>query len=166
MGDDGIKSTNPARKRPIGRPPKINREIIDRIATSVRAGNYLEVAAAYAGINKGTLSEWLRKGARDREEKRRTLHGELSDAVSKALAEAEVRDVTVIAKAAKEGDWRAAAWRLERKNHRRWGKKDETTVKGDPAAPIQHQHGLQITVVPANPVDPRTGKLLPDKKEE
>ena len=40
-------------------------------------------------------------------------------AVEKAQAESESRDVALIAKAASE-DWRAAAWRLERKAPRRY----------------------------------------------
>ena len=39
---------------------------------------------------------------------------EFSDAVEKALAQAEVRDVVTVLKAADAGQWQAAAWRLER----------------------------------------------------
>jgi len=103
----------------------------------VRAGNYLEVAAAFAGIHRSTLFDWMRRGARERE---RRLKGEppnveedafveFSDAIQKALAEAEVRDVAIIGKAAQE-HWQAAAWRLERKFPERWGRRDRLEGEG------------------------------------
>jgi len=41
--------------------------------------------------------------------------------VEQSRAEAEVRDVSIIAQAVSH-DWRAAAWRLERRNPKRYGK--------------------------------------------
>jgi hypothetical protein len=43
------------------------------------------------------------------------------------MAEAEVRDVTAIDNAAQQGTWQAAAWKLERKHHSRWGRKVAVT---------------------------------------
>jgi hypothetical protein len=48
--------------------------------------------------------------------------------VEKAQAEAESRDVALIAKAASE-DWRAAAWRLERKAPRRYGARVQQAIQ-------------------------------------
>jgi len=48
--------------------------------------------------------------------------------VEKAQAESESRDVALIAKAASE-DWRAAAWRLERKSPRRYGPRVQVAVQ-------------------------------------
>jgi hypothetical protein len=48
--------------------------------------------------------------------------------VEKAQAEAEARDVAIIAKAAPD-DWRAAAWRLERKAPRRYGPRVQLAVQ-------------------------------------
>jgi hypothetical protein len=49
-------------------------------------------------------------------------------AVEKAQAESESRDVALIAKAATE-DWKAAAWRLERKAPRRYGPRVQLAVQ-------------------------------------
>ncbi len=105
-------------------------ELIEQIARLIQAGNYREVAAASVGIARQTLFEWLRRGA----------HGEkpyvdLAVAIEKADAQSEVRDVVVIGKAA-ELQWQAAAWRLERKNFRRWGRKDGLEITGDAEKPI------------------------------
>lgn len=102
-----------------GRPTKINEEIITKIAGYIRAGNYIETASAVVGINKSTLYDWLKRGAREPG----TLFEQFSDAVKKAMAESEVSDLNVISKAAMEGVWQAAAWRLERKFPTKFGRK-------------------------------------------
>ncbi len=116
----------------MGRPTKFSNEIKHKIITAIRAGNYIETASAYAGISKNTLYDWLRRGEREKQRveknprykirKSEQPFVDFSDAVEKALAEAEVRDVAIIAKAAEE-QWQAAAWRLERKFPDRWGRK-------------------------------------------
>lgn len=115
-----------------GRPTKLNIDTHNKIISAIRAGNYIETAAAYAGIDKSTLYDWLKRGEREKQRvaqnprynirKSEKPYVEFSNAVEKALAEAEVRDVAIIAKAAEE-QWQAAAWRLERKFPDRWGRK-------------------------------------------
>jgi len=82
------------------------------------------VAATAAGIHRSTLYRWLRHG---RDQKRGRYRKFLSQ-VEKAQAEAESPDVALIAKAASE-DWRAAAWRLERKAPRRYGPRVQLAVQ-------------------------------------
>ena len=116
----------------MGRPTKLNYKVQEKIVQAIKAGNYIETAAAYAGINKSTLYDWLRRGEREKQRveknpryrirKSEKPYVEFSDAVEKALAEAEVRDVLLISKAAEE-QWQAAAWRLERKFPDRWGRR-------------------------------------------
>lgn len=116
-----------------GRPSKFTEERADKIIRAIRAGNYIETAAALAGVHKSTLYEWMKRGAAEADRleadpKAKPLKSELpyldfSDAVYIALAEAENNDVQAITAAAAE-DWRAAAWRLERKFPDRWGRKD------------------------------------------
>jgi transposase len=116
----------------MARPIKLKPEVQNKIIVAIKAGNYIETAAAYAGISKNTLYDWLKRGEREKQRvnknskaKIRKLEAdfvEFSDAIEKALAEAEIRDVTIIAKAAEE-QWQAAAWRLERKFPDRWGRR-------------------------------------------
>lgn len=120
--------------RRMGRPTKLTPEMTRRIADLVRAGNYVEVAAAAAGISRDTLYRWLKQGARTK----RGLAHEFSLAIEKAQAEAEARDVTLIATAARE-QWQAAAWRLERKFPDRWGRRERQTLEhvGPGGGPVQ-----------------------------
>lgn len=116
----------------IGRPTKFNKEIQNKIIMAIKAGNYVETAAAYAGINKSTLYDWLKRGEREKQRVAKNPRYKIrkseapfvgfSDAVEKALAEAEVRDVVIVGEAAKV-HWQAAAWRLERRHPDRWGRR-------------------------------------------
>lgn len=104
-----------ARRRP-GRPTKLTDKRAALILDALRAGNYLETAAAAAGVHRDTLNEWRHK------------FPDFSDAVEKARAEAEVGHVGVIRRAAVE-TWQAAAWWLERSFPERWGRRDRHQVE-------------------------------------
>jgi hypothetical protein len=134
--------TSKKKKRAGRKPIEPTDEIQEKICNALRAGNYIEAAAPYAGISKDTFYKWLRHGA---EAKRKTpkaiIHQpfiKLADAVEKAMAEAEVRDVATIAKAS-SSQWQAAAWKLERKYPSRWGRKDRHEVTGKDGAPLEVQ---------------------------
>jgi hypothetical protein len=101
---------------PGGRPSKLTRELIAKLARAVARGNYVEVACAEVGIAKSTFYEWLQLG----QAAPSGPHREFSDAIKKAQASAEARDLAVIDAAAQAGVWQAAAWKLERRSPERW----------------------------------------------
>jgi transposase-like protein len=105
---------------------KLDPLVTERIYGLIRAGNTLEVAAAAAGIHRGTLHRWMKQGR----EQQHGLYPKFLAEVEKAKAEAEARDVALIAKAA-TADWRAAAWRLERRSPRRYGQKVQLSVQAE-----------------------------------
>lgn len=109
----------------MARPTKLTPELRDRICAFLRAGNYVETAAAAAGISKETLYKWLRRGARSKGGPCR----DFADAVAVAQAQAEARDVALIARAA-ESQWQAAAWRLERRLPARWSRRERHEHSG------------------------------------
>lgn len=132
----------------MARPSKLTPDVQADIVAAIRAGNYMETAASFAGINKDTLFAWLKRGKRDKSGPYR----DFSDAVSRALAEAETSALASIEQAASGGtvvakttvitetvtksgttthktvttetyqppQWQAAAWRLERRFPDRW----------------------------------------------
>jgi hypothetical protein len=100
-----------------GAPTKLTPDIQEKICNLLRVGNYVETAAACAGIGKAALYAWLRRGAREK----KGLYYEFSYAVEKAQAEGEAHAVAAISKAMPT-NWQAAAWRLERKFPARWGR--------------------------------------------
>lgn len=115
------------------RPIKLNNEIQKQIIDLIRAGNYIETASSCVGVNKSTLYDWLKRGAREKQRtdgksnKNEDVYVQFSNAVEKAIAEAEARDVLNIQKAS-QTDWKASAWRLERKFPNKWGRKDHITA--------------------------------------
>jgi hypothetical protein len=117
--------TEPAKPRKkMGRPTTFDPDKAKNVITMILAGNYIETAAAAAGVAKSTLYDWLKYGAAQKSGK----YKDFSDAVYEAVAKAEAIDVTHVGTAARSGDWRAAAWRLERRNSKRWGRKEHITI--------------------------------------
>jgi transposase len=102
-----------------GRPSKFAPPVCQKIVDVIRAGNFVQTAAEYAGVDRSTVYDWVRRGERERQGPYR----EFAEQVRKALADAEVRDLAIISKAAGEGQWQAAAWRLERKFPERYGRR-------------------------------------------
>lgn len=119
-------------------------ELADKIALHVRLGNYIETAAAFAGIAKQTLYNWLRKGARARS----GIYKEFHDRMMVARAEAEILDMNAIMAAATKGHWEAAAWRLERRHPDHWARKDilKTEHVGADGGPIKIETQTPFTV--------------------
>ena len=109
-----------------GRPTKLTPQVQARIVQAIVGGNDITVAAAYAGIGKTTFYEWLERGRKAKT----GPFADFADAIQKAQADAETRNVALIAKAAQDGTWTAAAWWLERKYPERWGRKDRHEVTG------------------------------------
>jgi hypothetical protein len=124
----------------IGRPSKLNNKVRDKIVSAIRRGAYIETAAAVAGIHKTTFYDWLKRGNeildyldQATEEQQPTISAHDADCakfayeVEKAIAESELSDIEVVNAAAEDGQWQAAAWKLERKHHQRWGRKVAVT---------------------------------------
>lgn len=130
MAESQQAGGQPARKR--GRPPILSPQLIEDIALPVRAGNPIVTAAAFAGVDKDTLYDWLKKAGRLRRKiladpdvelsDDEVLLCDFSDALRKAMAEASIRDIARIDKAAENGAWQAAAWRRERREPDLWGR--------------------------------------------
>lgn len=89
----------------------------EMVLQALRAGNTRRASAGYAGIEWSTLWRWTQEDATFRSQ------------VEKAEADAEVRHVANIAKAATDGVWTASAWWLERRQHGDWGRKDMLALK-------------------------------------
>lgn len=113
------------------RPTKLTPKLQERIAGFVRAGAYVETAAAAAGVSKVTLYAWLKRGAAGD-----GPFAAFAEAIEEAQALAEMRDLALIGKAA-ETEWTAAAWRLERKFPDRYGRRTRLEHHGPGGGPIE-----------------------------
>lgn len=124
-----------------GRKTKLTPERQTKILNAIRAGAYMETAAAASGIDRITLHLWLKRGNAEPE----SIYGAFVDAVHEAQASAELRDVLTLSKAAADGDWRAAAWRLERKFPKRWGMTTKTELTGKDGGPVSVASTVDVT---------------------
>lgn len=127
----------PARGHSRRLPPD---EVIDRFVELVGAGNYLKSAAAGAGLRERGVHEWLREGATGQG---RPWCQDFHRRVTVARAEAQIRALGQINKAASSGTWQAAAWFLERSDPTHWGGRHD------------HRHQVEAAVTPL-PFDART----------
>lgn len=121
----GNKKKQKAPKGSVGRPDKLTPEIQSKIVTAVRAGAFIETAASYAGISKVTLYDWMKRGNKATTGKFR----DFNNAVTQAFAEATVADLAQISAAAAK-DWRAAAYRLEKRERNLYGNHVQISATG------------------------------------
>jgi len=95
----------------MARRSKLNQEVQTRIIQAIQAGSTYEFAAQFAGITRTTLFYWLRRG----EEQSTGIYRTFFNAFKKAEGVACVGSLAIINKEAREGNWQAAAWLLERR---------------------------------------------------
>ena len=114
-------------KRLPGRPEKYSQAIKEKICYFIGLGVTKLLAAQAAGIGRSTLYEWL------------DTKQDFYEAVMKAEGEAAARWNGVIEKAAREGNWTAAAWKLERLYPRLYGKQVHEITGGEKPVEVEIQ---------------------------
>jgi hypothetical protein len=113
-----------------GRQSLLTDELEERVLSAIRAGNFRNVAAQWAGISLRTFKDWMKKGKL----KPASRQGIFCTRVIEAEKGAEMRMVALIMKAA-TSDAKHAQWWLERKHSARWGRKDT----------YRHDVGMDVT---------------------
>lgn len=103
----------------MGRPTKFDDQVADRICEAVSLGCTFALAAQAGGIDPETLRSWKARG-REGEEPFSAFLGRIKKAEGEAANEA----LRVIRDAAKEGTWQAAAWLLERRYPKSYGRQN------------------------------------------
>jgi hypothetical protein len=100
----------PGRRRTTaGRFTKRTPELVTALCDVLRIGGTRTAALAHVGVDWSTFYNWL-----DRDP-------EFAGTVARAEADAELRYLTPVAQASQSGDWRAAAFWLERRRWQEWG---------------------------------------------
>lgn len=115
-----------------GRPTKLTSAVRKKITEAVIAGATWKDTAAYAGISRETLHVW------------RTENEEFAADLERAEGMAAIGHSLTVKRCSDKGDWRAAAWWLERRRPEEWAKRDELALTGKDGGPIQHEHGLTV----------------------
>ena len=145
-------------KRHTGRPTKRNPEVINRILEIARTGLPMRFVATAGGISVETLSEW------------REHDPKFASEFAQAQLESVKRRWNLIQKAARgtednPGDWKAAAWSLERTFPREFGRPEvqvaiqNNTVVNDLTINISEAEAREIEAK-ASPVREAVAKMF------
>lgn len=110
---------------PAGRPTKYTPETVGKITNAIAVGATFTHACNYAGIDLDTFANWRKK------------YSEFSDAIKEAEGKAVVGWLAKIEKAANDGNWTAAAWKLERRYPHDYGRTVQEHTGKDGEALLQ-----------------------------
>ncbi|MCE9584219.1 MAG: transposase [Planctomycetes bacterium] len=94
---------------PGGRPSKFTPEVQERILKALAVGMPMELTAQSAGVSYATFRRWLKRGESQRKGELR----EFAVKVQEARAQALLRWLAIVDKAAFGGNWKAAVWKAE-----------------------------------------------------
>lgn len=138
-------ATMPSKKAARGRPTLLDDDRLERISNALRDGASIENASRAAGIHRATYHNWMERGRNERDriaaglevDENETPFLDFLDNIEKAQAEAAVNFIGEIANHARNGTWQAAAWILERKFPREWGRFDRTEHTGSEGGPVR-----------------------------
>lgn len=106
----------------MGRPSKLTEQVRIDIGKMLTTGVDPATCARANGVTLRTFERWVERGweLRDREDqgarirKEDRVYLELLDDIEVAAAQAEIRAVATLDRAAQNGVWQAAAWKAER----------------------------------------------------
>ena len=106
-----------------GRKSKYTPELVDKLIQAISLGATDGDACAYAGISEQTFYHWQNQKP------------EFKDRVTRARPAGWIADLQVIAKAARDGDWRAAEAHLDR-TRSPYKKTHDVNLAGKDGAPL------------------------------
>jgi hypothetical protein len=132
-----------------GRKPLDVTQYIDKLEEAILIGATYELAAMYAGISEKTFKHW-REAARTAAPG--TPLADLRERLRQAEGRAAIEWLDKIEKVASEGDWKAAAWKLERRWPDTYGRRlqaDFTLNIKALAAKVASELGLDVEVLMA-----------------
>jgi transposase len=112
----------------IGRPLKLNKDMIEKIAYFVSQGNYYVTACRCVGLSDPSFFEYMKRGEKDIENGVESIFADLVKALKTAEGEAEAVRVARIQAAGVKGNWLADMTHLERRHPERWGRRDRLQV--------------------------------------
>ena len=92
---------------------------LDKLEQAILLGATYQIAAMYAGISERTFQTWRDKAATAPEG---TPLAQLRERLRQAEGRAAITWLAKIEKAASEGNWQAASWKLERRYPETYGR--------------------------------------------
>jgi transposase len=103
----------------MARPPIPIEPYIDKLCQALQVGATYELAAMFAGISVSTFQRWRMQAATAKDG---TPLAALRDRMTETEGRAAIGWLAKIEMAASEGNWQAAAWKLERRYPEQYGR--------------------------------------------
>ena len=128
---------------------KLTAERQARICQAIQLGAEYAMAAQFGGVDYSTMRRWIVAGDRGR-----APYRAFREAVKDAEARAVVGWLAKIEKAASDGEWTAAAWKLERRYPHVYGRRVQE-VTGADGAPLTVRLVLGERALEDAPAGPR-----------
>jgi hypothetical protein len=113
----------------MARPTALTPDVQAKVCDAMRIGAYQKEAARFAGVAENTLLSWLKTGRADVADGEDSVHARFVADFEAAEAQAVIRGLTVVQRAAAEGDWRAAMTWMARRHPDRWGERGQVDVR-------------------------------------
>ena len=119
----------------MARRTKYTPDVVQRLETAIAAGATYRLACGYAGISEDTLARW------------REHRADFADMLVRAEASAALRWLARIEQAGAE-DWRALAWKLERRYPQEYGRTvQEQRVQHSGTITQQHSGTVEVRAI-------------------
>lgn len=98
---------------------------IQKLEEAIKLGAVYEHACNYAGISYQTFRNWILEGEKAKSGKKKEFYAR----IKKAEGIATSKWLEMIEEAAENGNWQAAAWKLERRYFASYGKQTKQQIQ-------------------------------------
>lgn len=122
-----------------GPKPKLTKALIETIEKSLTSHNTKKTTCEMVGIGQTTFYRWLEEG----ELARSGLKRELWESVKRAQS---ISKTILVNQIAKDPNWQAKAWLLERMHPEEFGRQQRVEMTGRNGGPIGLRHGGAVTL--------------------
>ena len=95
----------------MGRKTKLNEQTKTKFLQGLKLGLTYDLAASYAGVDRTTIYNWMRRGQDETE----GIYFDFFHAVKQSEGLCAAQCMTRIIRAAENGQWQAAGWIMERR---------------------------------------------------
>ena len=122
-----------------GAPTKFTEETKEKLLTAIRKGAPYEIACDYAGISYPCLNQWMHKATDDHIPE----FVEFFNKLNEAKGQTALRWLEKIDKAMDEGQWTAAAWKLERRYHKHFSNNAQGIEHEERLSKLEEQRNIK-----------------------
>lgn len=107
-------------------------DVHDVLVKAIEDGATYKMASWAAGVNESTFSRWMKRGEQHiKDGILDTDYSKLCKDIKRARYDRDLKHIAVIENCAKQGQWQASAWWLERTNQHQFGRNADELKKAE-----------------------------------